>query len=174
MNTAAILGERSFTLVAGTFNSPIAAADAARRLQANLPTAEVRLVQPDDPALGKTLEPDDDGIFRTLVRSHAWLGATGAAIGFSAGGAMIAAGWPAAVSSPWFILLTAGAAGAVAGLLIAGLVTLRPDRSHVIRQVRNRLRHGAWAVVAHPTDEAGVDSARTLLREAGGEVVRSL
>lgn len=169
-----ISGDQSFPLVAGTFRNPIAAADAARRLQDRLPTAEVRLVQPGAPVLPQTLEPDDDGFFRTLVRSQVWLGLVGGVLGLTGAGALIAAGWQAAVSSPGFIVLIAGAGGAVAGLLVAGLVTLRPDRSAVIRQVRNRIRHGSWAVVARPGDRASADSALALLQAAGGQVLRSL
>ncbi|RYX95152.1 MAG: hypothetical protein EOO28_12095 [Comamonadaceae bacterium] len=182
MSTAIISGTGgpAFTLVAGTFRNPVMAADAARRLQDRMPTAEVRLVQPDtssggdDGGASESVDgADDRGMFEMLGQSRVALCIAGAVSGLLVAGSMLASGWPTATASPVFILLTAAVGGAVTGLLFAGLLTLRPDRSYVIRQVRSRTRHGEWAVVAQPGDEEQADSARSLLREAGGAVVRS-
>ncbi|RYF35972.1 MAG: hypothetical protein EOO25_21665, partial [Comamonadaceae bacterium] len=100
MTTAGIFQENSNTLVAGLFTTPVAAATAARHLQTQMPLASVRLVQPGDPSLPVQLEPDQDGIFRTAVRSHVVLGLSGAVLGAVLAGGLLSAGWEAAESSP--------------------------------------------------------------------------
>jgi hypothetical protein len=66
------------------------------------------------------------------------------------------------------------ALGLFAGLMGAGLLTLRPDRGRVLTSVRERNRSGDWAVVVHPTSPAQSERAIARLRKAGGMVVRSL
>ena len=64
--------------------------------------------------------------------------------------------------------------GLFAGLMLAGLFTLRPDRGQVTLSIRRRSRAGQWAVVAHPRSSAQSDWAVERLRKAGGKVIRSL
>ena len=64
--------------------------------------------------------------------------------------------------------------GLFAGLMLAGLLTLRPDRSRVTLSIRRRNRAGQWAVVAHPRSPAQSDWVVDRLRKAGGTVIRSL
>jgi hypothetical protein len=64
--------------------------------------------------------------------------------------------------------------GLFAGLMLAGLLTLRPDRSRVTLSIRRRNRAGQWAVVAHPRSPAQSDRVVDSLRKAGGTVIRSL
>jgi len=64
--------------------------------------------------------------------------------------------------------------GLFAGLMLAGLLTLRPDRSRVTLSIRRRSRAGKWAVVAHPTSPEQSERAVARLRKAGGAVIRSL
>jgi len=58
--------------------------------------------------------------------------------------------------------------------MLAGLLTLRPDRSRVTLSIRRRSRAGKWAVVAHPTSPEQSERAVARLRKAGGAVIRSL
>jgi len=70
--------------------------------------------------------------------------------------------------------LMLGLAGLVLGAVVAGLLTLRPDRSRVFTSIRERSVSGDWAVVAHPTSPSQSERAMASLRKAGGMAVRSL
>ncbi|MDO9405473.1 MAG: hypothetical protein Q7T87_15670 [Polaromonas sp.] len=174
MTSASIVEEDAVTMVAGLFTTPVAAATAARELQNEMPLATVRLVQPGDLALPGQLEPDPPNMLRTAIRTHVVLAITGALLGALLGGGVLSSGWEAAESSPLATLMATTLGGAVLGMLLAGVMTLRADRSDVIRQVQHSVRQGQWAVVAHPAGQAQAASARSLLSDAGGRIVRTL
>jgi hypothetical protein len=64
--------------------------------------------------------------------------------------------------------------GGLLGLLVGGLLTVRPDHLLVITSVRRAIRKGRWAVVIHPVTQAQIDRAVNELRGRGYRVVRSL
>jgi hypothetical protein len=176
MNPAApLFGERSLTLVAATFGdrgSAVRATQALRRLSAR--KLGIFLIGPDDPQLGRKMEPESRGIWHTLLRSHAWLGPMGAVAGMVAAAWVHGAGWPAALASPLAMLALGAVYGLFAGLVVAGLLTLRPDRARVIDRVRAASEDGYWSVVSHPVSAQDVRQASDTLARGGGRVVRSL
>lgn len=174
MTKVSLFGERSLTLVAATFADRASAADAATELRADLPQVEVDLVRPRDADFARKMEPESKGIWRTAIRSHLLLGPAGLLLGAVAAATLVANGWPAAASSPMLATLFLSTLGLFAGLMLAGLLTLRPDRSRVTLSIRRRSRAGKWAVVAHPTSPAESERAVARLRNAGGTVIRSL
>lgn len=177
MNMVSLFGERSLTLVAATFADRRSAADAATELRADMPQSEVSLVRPSDAGFARKMEPESQGIWRTAIRSHLVLAPAGLALGAVVAAtlvALVALGWPAAASSPMLATLFFATLGLFAGLMLAGLLTLRPDRSRVTLSIRRRSRAGKWAVVAHPTSPEQSERAVARLRKAGGTVIRSL
>lgn len=174
MSTLSLSGERSSTLVAATFADQVSAADAATELHADLPQVEVDLVRPNDADFARKMEPEPIGIWRTAVRSHLVLGPAGLVVGALAAATLLALGWPAALSSPMLTTLFLATLGLFGGLMLAGLLTLRPDRSRVTLSIRRRSRAGRWAVVAHPRSPAQSEWVVDRLRKAGGRVIRSL
>jgi len=174
MSKTSLFGERSLTLVAATFSDPVSAADAATELRADMPQVEVDLVRPRDADFARKMEPDTEGIWRTAVRSHRVLGPAGLLVGAAAAAMLVSLDWPAAARSPMLTALFLGTLGLFAGLMLAGLLTLRPDRSRVTLSIRRRNRAGQWAVVAHPRSTAQSDWVVDRLRKAGGTVIRSL
>jgi hypothetical protein len=170
-----LFGERSLTLVAATFGdrgSALRAVEALRR--ASTRKLGIFLITPHDPRLGRKMEPESHGIWYTLLRSHARLAPLGAGVGLAVAGLLLAAGWPAALASPWATLGLGAIYGLFTGLLAAGLLTLRPDRCRVITQVREASDGGAWSVVSHPVSPPEAELARRLLARDGGAVLRSL
>ena len=174
MSKTSLFGERSLTLVAATFSDPVSAADAATELRADMPQVEVDLVRPRDADFARKMEPETTGIWRTAVRSHRVLGPAGLLVGAAAAATLVSLDWPAAASSPMLTALFLSTLGLFAGLMLAGLLTLRPDRSRVTLSIRRRNRAGQWAVVAHPRSPAQSDWVVDRLRKAGGTVIRSL
>jgi hypothetical protein len=167
-------GEQSLTLVAATFSDQATAAEAATELRADMPQVEVDLVRPRDADFARKMEPESAGIWRTAIRSHLVLGPAGLVVGALAAATLVVLGWPAAVTSPMLTTLFLAMLGLFGGLMLAGLFTLRPDRSRVTLSIRRRNRAGQWAVVAHPKSSAQSDWVVDRLRKAGGKVIRSL
>lgn len=168
MTTLSPFGERSLTLVAADFDDRASALAAA----STLPDEEVSVIAPGDPLVASKLEPDQRGIWRTMIRSHLILGVAGALVGLAASWALTA-NWAAAAGSPGFTALFAGVMGAFAGMIIAGALTLRPDHGLVIRRVHAALRRGRWAVVVRPLDAAHTQATLSALRAAGAHPMRS-
>jgi hypothetical protein len=135
---------------------------------------DVAVICPGDPAVEFKLEPDDDGICRTLIRSHLLFGVSGSAAGVATALALVLAPWPAAAASPGFTMFFAAVMGTFFGMLVAGLITLRPDHGIVVGQLRSALHRGRWAVVAHPMSEAHARAALAAFRAEDGIVLRSL
>ncbi|WP_157272025.1 hypothetical protein [Azohydromonas aeria] len=166
-------GEHSLTLVAAVFDDPDEAEQVAATLRhdAGLHTA---VIHPGDDRATRKLEPEQRGIWRTLLRSHALFIPAGALVGVVVALGLIFAGWPAALESPFFAMLFLAMMGAFFGGMLAGLLTLRPDHGVVIRRVRTALARGGHAVVVHPMNELRARAAMATLQRAGAVPVRSL
>lgn len=161
-NLKGLTGERSDHKLAAVFadQAPARVAADAVRAATGLGDPAVRVVAPGDAESGRALEPESHGIWRTLIRAHVWLGVLGVV-----GGALIFAILMAmdiafiVANAGWaFVLLVA--LGGVGGLLLGGLVTLRPDHVPFILEARRALDEGKCVVVVHAPDEATLSQAR--------------
>lgn len=156
-----LFGERSLSKVAGLFDT----ADEARvavdsvRSETGMSDGQVLLVQPNDTAFGRKLEPEQRRIPATLIRTHVVFGALGLGAGALAALALMIAGVDAITSNALIALVAFSVMGTMLGLMFGGLLSLRPDHDLVISAVLSATRHGHWAVVAHPLDESQKDSA---------------
>lgn len=171
-----ILGERSSTLIGADFPNRASAMAAADMLREDpMLEGEVAVVGPNDPLTDQKMEPEENGIWKTLVRSHLILGGLGLLTGaLATATAVYVLEWQAAVASPWFALLFFSVIGTVFGMLAAGLVTMRPDHGVVIARLERALGRDRWAVIVRPRDESPALSAMALLKECGGRPSRSL
>ena len=178
----AIFGERSLTKVAGVFMSRDRAEDVAQHLKQAAALADGQLflvgppdgIAPDSRAFSSKLEPEQAGIWRTLVRAHIVAGAAGVLLGILLYLGFVVAGNAAVTSTPAMGLAVFASFGGVFGLLVGGLLTLRPDHYRVISAVRRAIRKGRWAVVIHPVTQAQIDRVLSELRRRSEQVVRSL
>jgi hypothetical protein len=168
-------GERSLTVVAASFDDQRAAESAASELLKETPAlqGEVAIIRPGDPLVDRKLEPENQGIWLTLIRSHVLFGTVGALMGMSAALIAIAVPWPAAALSPGYATLFSGVFGAFFGMILAGLLTLRPDHGYVIRKVHAFSGRGRWSVVARPLNEDCSRAAYASLLHSGFGAVRS-
>ena len=170
-----LFGERSLTLVAAVFDDRGSALRAFHALRAmSSRKLGIALITPSDPRLARKMEPESRGIWHTLIRSHAWLALAGAAAGLVLAALLLAVGWPAALASPRATVGLGGIFGMFVGVLVAGLLTLRPDRARVTTKVREASEDGYWSVVAHPVSAHEAAVAQDVLSMAGGHVMRSL
>ncbi|MCL5042574.1 MAG: hypothetical protein M1440_08980 [Gammaproteobacteria bacterium] len=171
-----ITGEQFDHKVAGIFTSSSQANTAAESVRdtLKLEQRQVIVVNPDDAHPGRELEPDTSGILRTMIRSHLWLGGLGALAGlllfivtYSAGVGFVTAN--AVPAAALFIVFSA-----VIGLLLGGLVSMRPDHMPYLVKAQAALKEGKSVVTIHAASLKQMQAASDELEKHSGQVVSSL
>ncbi len=159
---------------AAVFDSVTQAEDTALALleRTSLAKEQITVIRPDDPRAAQGLEPESQGIWRTLVDPHVVLGIAGAVAGFvlflvlySADVAFITLNLVVSV----IVLTTFGAVG---GLLLAGTVTLRPNRMPYLVLAQSALRQGKYVITVHASSAEQLEEARKTLRSRGVGSIR--
>jgi hypothetical protein len=175
-DAAQLTGEVSKRKIAAVFRGPDEARRAAEALRAALSLGEpqVQVIAPDEPHPGRKLEPESRGIWRTIVRAHLKLGVGGAIAGLVLFAALLAAGVPFVVNSPIAAALALLFFGTVAGLLLGGLMALRPDHDRYVLATRDAMADGRTTVVVHALTAAQGQQAADFLRGQGGDVTSTL
>lgn len=173
---SAITEEVSNSKVAAIFTSEAIARGQASRLRQALQLAEAQVVviTPQSSTPGRKLEPENHGIFRTMVWAHAKFGVLGALAGVLVFAILWSRGIPFIVNSPLLAGFSLLFFGAVAGLMLAGLVSLRPDHDPYLLKVMGALREGSSAVVVHAFSAQQRDQAQNWLQQAGGKTIATL
>ena len=177
-----IFGEKSLTKVAAVFATKADAETAATQTKraAALDDPQVYVVGPPDgatpgsPAFSRKLEPEQGGIWHTLIRAHVFGGVVGLVLGVLLYLAFFSADSAAVKSMPGMSLVAMAFFGMLIGLLGGGLLTARPDHSRVISTVRRAIANGRWAVVVHPLTQQQLDASLSALRTKSDRVIRSL
>ena len=177
-----LFGERSLTKVAGLFAQKGQAESTMEQMlvSGGLSAAQVRLLGPQDARnarrelFGRAVEPESAGIARTFLQSHLVGGMAGALAGVALYLWFLRAAHPMIVSSPLVAFIAIVGFATTFGLLLGGLLTLRPDHVRLITRVRSALRHNQWAVVAHPMDSEQTARVRQALEKSATEVVTTL
>lgn len=176
MSDNPVTGEVSNSKLAAVFDTGSAARAAAEAVIAavDLQPAQVKLVTPGEPDANIKLEPEGGGIWRTIVVAHVRLGILGAVIGAVAFAIMMWAGVPFVARSPMAAGLATIAFGAVGGLLLGGLVSMRPDHDRYAHVTHEAMDEGRTTVLVHALSREQQQRARDVLAERGGEVTGTL
>ncbi len=176
-----LLAERSPHKLAGIYARGDAAHEAQREIVAEgrMHVRQVRVLNPrndadDSDALFRQIEPEGERIPRTLLRTHVLLGISGAFVGIMAFAIAWSSGSEMLRSTPVAGFIAFTFLTAVAGMLIAGLIGLRPDQRVLAMRLQDRLRDGQWAVIAHPLDRCQSDAAGRVLGRSARQVLRTL
>lgn len=171
-----ITGETFDHKIAAIFASETEALDAAESIRSHttLRDAQVFIISPHDPHSGKALEPEDRGIWRTLVRSHIWLGIAGAAAGLILFGFLMAADIRFVVANAVTAMFITIVFGATTGMMLGGLITLRPDHMPYLMKTQAALKEGKYVVAVHATSSEQQQEAEKLLNTGEGETTQSL
>lgn len=177
----ALFAERSRTKVAGLFVNAFEAQDAAIHLlqRSGMQHSQVRVLSPHEGALAhqdllaRHMEPEPHGIWHTIIRAHVTMGLLGAAAGTLLYVYMLTHE-PGLIHSTRLMSWVAMAGfGGTFGLLLGGLLSIRPDHGLLIALVRKGLEKGQWAVIAHPFNAEQTHKAVDLLQLDHAHVVRS-
>lgn len=176
MSDHPVTGEVSNSKLAAVFTSRDAARDAAAAMIAELDVqpAQVKMVTPESADVDIKLEPEGGGIWRTIVIAHVRLGIAGAVLGLVLFGILMWAGVPFVVQSPWAAGLAALGFGTTAGLLVGGLVSLRPDHDRYIQATRDAMDEGGTTIVVHALSAEQQTRAAEFLSRRGAEVTQTL
>ena len=174
--TSPITGELSNSKIAAVFPRVAEARAAATAVAAalSLGSAQVQVITPSEPHPGRKLEPESRGIWRTIVTAHVKLGIAGAVFGVLLFAGLHAYGLPFIVNSPVAAALVLLFFGTVAGLMLGGLVALRPDHDPYVEATRDAMASGNTTVVVHAFSSEQADQAADFLRAHGGEVTSTL
>ena len=173
---SSVTGELSDSKVAAIFDSESTARRIAHELRGALgmQDSQVQVVTALDRHPGRKLEPEGRGIFRTIIIAHYKLGLAGLALGTLLFVALYMAGFTAIVSSPVLAAALIIGYGGIFGLMIGGLVSLRPDHDPYLIKVREALKEGRTAVVVHAMNADERSQAEEALSQRGGETIRTL
>ncbi|TVP91999.1 MAG: hypothetical protein EA348_02945 [Pseudomonadaceae bacterium] len=171
-----ITGEKFDHKIAAIFatsNDAHIAAESVRDSM-ELEQRQVIVINPGDAHPGRELEPDSKGILQTLIRSHLWLGAFGALAGLILFIATYASGIGFVVNNavPAFLLMIVYCA--VMGLLLAGLVSLRPDHAPYLIKAQNALKEGKSVITIHASSQEQMQQASDELEKHSAQVIHSL
>lgn len=176
MSDIPVTGEVSNSKLAAVFDSQPAARDAATALcnELGLARAQVKLIGPGSADVDIKLEPEGGGIWRTIIVAHMRLGIWGGVLGLLAFALMYWGGVPFIVQSPVAALLVLLFFGITAGLLLGGLVSLRPDHDRYIHATHEAMEQGRTTVVVHALDREQLARAAQFLAARGADVTQTL
>lgn len=176
MSDIPVTAEVSNHKVAAVFPNANAARQAAAAVSSSLSlgASQVQLIFPGEPHPGRKLEPESRGIWHTIVVAHVKLGIAGVIAGVVLFGVLYATGVAFIVNSPVAALLVLVFFGGVAGLMLGGLVSLRPDHDRYVEATRDAMDEGMTTVVVHAFSAAQRAQAAEFLRGRGGDVTSTL
>ena len=175
-DTSPITGELSNSKVAAVFDSEAVARAAAGKAAVvlSLGSAQVQVIMPGERHMDEKLEPERHGIWRTIVVAHVKLGIVGFFAALLTFAILHALGVPFITSSPLAACLVMLFFGTTGGLMLGGLVSLRPDHDRYVEAARSAMREGNTTVVVHAFSSEQAGEAAEFLRAQGGEVTSTL
>jgi len=177
-----MFAEKSLTKVVGVFPDKAQADAAAARIlkTPGMLLDQARVLGPQDARMShreifsRTLEPEQRGIFKSIFITHGITGLAGGIVGLLLFTWLLRSGQPMVASSPLLAFIAIVGFSITFGLLLGGLLTIRPDHVWLITAVRGALKKNQWAVVVHPLDTDQTEAARQVLDASGGQVLKSL
>ena len=161
-----VMGESHPGKVAGVYAESLSAKQAIKLLcnKGGFKLHEINLVPPNDAHFAEKVEPDDKGIGRTLLASHLVFGSIGLVLGLMFATILTLFGPALTTSSPLMVFIALAPMGAFIGLLVAGIMSLRPDHDGLIKQTRHATNHQQWTVVVQTKGHEQKERAKRLMQ----------
>lgn len=141
---------------------------------AGLQPTQVKLITPAEPHPNIKLQPEGPAIWRTILMAHLWFGVGGVAVGALVWAVLMWLGVTLIVSSAVVSGIAFVFMGAIAGLMLGGLVALRPDQDRYVQATQDAIAERRFTVVVHALSGDEADRAATVLGGLGAEVTRTL
>ena len=137
-------------------------------------SVEVTVLHPTDTDVDSKLQPDSQGVKRTLFRTHRNFSLIGIGAGLGIFCLALLLDAREVTASPLLAATVLTFAGAICGLILAGLISLRPDHDKLLRLSSRARKSGCWMVVAHTGDPAQSVRAREHMRTRAVKTVATL
>lgn len=162
--------------VAAVYTDEVSANAARQRLisEGNISPALISIVKPHDSNLSKKIEPESRNIAKTIVRSHSWLGLIGAIVGLLLAIALSTSGPEMTRSSPLFTYLVFIFFGATFGMMLAGVISLRPTHDPLITKTIEASQENEWTVIVQTDNHAEIERVKTLLKASAVSMSETL
>ncbi|GGF66111.1 hypothetical protein [Alteromonas lipolytica] len=135
---------------------------------------QVTLIEPGDSEFNRKLEGDSKALGKMMWFSHLLLGAAGLAVGLITAYLLVSIGPALTQQNPTFTYIALISPGIFIGLFVAGLLSLRPDRTQIIEVVRQALKAQHYAVVVNLREGQSVAKIRDLFGHHSNKVVESI
>lgn len=167
-----VIDEQHPAKVAAVFNSEAKAQDARQDLisKGKFASQLINIVEPEDPNLSNKIEPESSGIAKTFMKSHGILAVVGLLAGFILASILVAAGPTFTQDSPLSTYLALSFVGLLLGLMVAGLITLRPDHDPLISETIEASHHQQWTVVVQTGSRDATNLAKQILGNKANSV----
>lgn len=135
---------------------------------------QVMLIEPDDSEFNRKLEGDSKAIGKMMWYSHLLLGVAGLAVGLITAYLLVNIGPALTRQNPVATYIAFISPGIFIGLFVAGLLSLRPDRTQLIEVVRQAVKARKYAVVVNMREGQSVATVREYFSRHGHQVVESI
>ncbi|WP_018981628.1 hypothetical protein [Salinimonas chungwhensis] len=171
---AAILSTEH-TQVAAVFDTEASARASVDEVEdaTDVTESQVTFVSPMDDTFSQKLEADSKKLGKHMWYAHLILGAAGLLVGLIAGWLLVSFGPALTQSNPLFTYIAMISPGIFVGLFVAGLISLRPDRSEIIDTVRHAIRRKHYAVIINMKKNQSVKNVAEILSKTSHKVVEA-
>ncbi len=171
-----LFGEKYLSHLTAVFGDEAQAREAADDLRRHpaMERVQVSMIAPGESRPTSKVEPETRGIWRTAWKSHLILGVLGLFLGIILAKLLLATGAAFATSSPNVLAAVLAFFGLSGGMILAGLLTLRPDQDRLVGAARAAAEEGKWTVVAHVKNAEEKEAAREMLSQRRAQVNASL
>lgn len=135
---------------------------------------ETQIITPDERNWSKQIEPEADTLIESMFLNHVIYGLSGLAIASLLAMILIFSGVNFAFSSPIITTFVFMFVGGMMGMMIAGLLTLRPDHDNVIQRARHALKKGKVVLLVHIKDRPQLRDVELTLSHLSPKVASTL
>lgn len=162
--------------VSATYSSESSAEHAVQAVinSTGLSSSDVSIVPPYDSHFDEKLESDDKKVGFFMLKAHMAFALAGVVIGAFIAILLAFYGPVYTQTSPVLTVVALSILGFFIGLMIAGLVSLRPDQDSVVNQTREATQEGNWVVVVNSPSHDKTEQVYDVLGETADSVSTSL
>lgn len=170
-----IQNEKYTGRVAAVYGDEASAHAAKQKLIDNgISPSLINVVKPDDSAISRKIEPDSQGIAKTIVKSHGWLGLIGVIAGILIATILVFSGPEMTQSSPLFTYLVFIFFGLLFGMMLAGMISIRPDHDPLITKTIEASHEHHWTVTVQTEEHEEITLIKQLLEDSAISMSESL
>lgn len=164
------------TQLAAIFSSQKEAEEAVSALMTDtaVDSEQITVLEPGESVLSQKIEADSRNIGRRMLASHLLMGGVGLVVGLLIASILVSNGPLLTQQNPLFTFIALISPGIFIGMFVAGLFSLRPDRTELQETVRHALRQKRIALVVNLSNAHSVDRVRAVLARQSATVVEAI